>query len=300
MEEYVVNNNQRKSKLTWGAGLNSQLVPKNVKSKFEPIPVDNGIYGRNQQGYVISHNSQLENPQYLRDVYLKSKYHKGWSFTNNSDLDGDLIPDTVVYDEKHNPMVWNGYHYVRNAPMLEREVFMQNPDNEEKYGYSIKKYKFDKKSPFEKILSVAAKYTYDNIKAITNNVSTQKIILSDLSTNFIKTWIKQAILIPQLIKTGLIQGITIQQYVAALNDLVKHKDSDPEYKYGKAVDLMALFKLASKIFDSLPERDAETEINKIKNVDYSVIYKVYSKYAPFQGGNKIRFIIDWIDMLYLK
>ena len=160
---------------------------------------------------------------------------------NNSDLDGDLIPDTVVYDAEGKPMVWNGYHYVRNAPMLEREVFMQNPENEEKYGYSIKKYKFDQKSPFEQMLHNIAKTYYDQIKAGIPDAPEKKIVLSDLSINFIKTFIKQAIMIPYLIDVGLIQGIQIGGYIAVLKTLAENKDADPDFKYGKAVNLMALF-----------------------------------------------------------
>ena len=299
MEEYnIIDNNGRKSKLTWGANLSSQLVEKKSKaSKFIPIPVDEGIYGRNKNGFAISHSSQLENPAYLRDTYLKSKNHKGWTFTNNSDLDGDGRYDTVVYDADHRPMVWNGYHYVRNAPLLEREDFMRNPDNEAKYGYSIKKYKFDKKSPFEKLLSVAAKHIYDQIKGLTKGVSSQKVILFDLSTNFLKTWIKQAIIIPQLIRTGLIKGITVQQYIDALAELAENKDVNPDYKYGSAVDLMALFKIATKILDKFPETDAKQQFAKIANVDFNAVYQVYTKYGPFEGGNKIRFIIEWIQAL---
>lgn len=289
-EEYV---GGRKSKLTWGADLSSQLVPKQVKAKFSPIPVDEGIYGRNKTGYVISHSSQLENPLYLND-YVKTKYHEGWTWRNDQDLDGDNKNDTVVYNAEGKPMVWNGYHYVRNAPMLDREVFMQNPDNEAKYGYSIKKYKWDIKSPFEKMLHNIAKNYYNQIKSGIEDGPQKKIVLSDLSTNFIKSFIKQAILIPYLIDVGLIQNISIQGYINALAEVAQNKDVNPEYKYGKAADLMALFKLASKVLDTLTPDQANRAQRIILQMNAGDIYKNYKKYHPFssKGGNKLRFIID--------
>ena len=300
MEEY--NDGQRKSKLTWGARLNSQLVPptKKGKSKFQSIPIDESIYGKNQRGYVISHSSQLENPLYLKD-YVNTKYHEGWTWRNDQDLDGDGKNDTVVYDAEGNPMVWNGYHYVRNVPMLEREEFMQNPENEAKYGYSIKKYRFDQKSPFEKTLHSVAKNIYDNLKYL-KDPQARQMVLADLTTNFLKTWIKQAIIIPQLINTGLIKGITVQQYYDELMKLATIKKNNPDFKYGQAVDLMALFKLASKILDSIPPRDVDGLYGQVSKPDTNTIYQSYKIIGPFSksAGTKILFIAEWVNMIYLK
>ena len=297
---------QRKSKLTWGAGLNSQLVPptKKSKSKFQPIPVDENIYVRNKDGYVIGHSSQYENPIYVRDFITRknNRLKEGepeWS-SRIADLDGDGRDDMVIY-QGENPMVWNGYHYVRNAPMLEREEFMQNPENEAKYGYSIKKYRFDQKSPFEKTLHSVAKNIYDNLKTL-DDPQERQIVLADLTTNFLKTWIKQAIIIPQLIKTGLIRGITIKQYYDELMKLATIKKNNPDFKYGKAVDLMALFKLASKILDSLPPRDVDGLYGQVSKPDTNTIYESYKVIGPFSqsAGRKILFIASWVKMIYSK
>ncbi len=75
---------------------------KQGKQKLARIPIDSSVYSKSKDGYVLAHDSQYENPLFINE-YLKKDKQKGWSYTNNTDLDGDGYNDTVIYNaDKHH------------------------------------------------------------------------------------------------------------------------------------------------------------------------------------------------------
>ena len=259
------------------------------KGIFQGPYIDNAVYAQNSNGYVLSHNSMLENPVYLRDKYLKSKYHQGWRY-ENVDLDNDGQKDTVVYDASGNPVVWNGYHYVPNSFMLERENFMQDPENEAKYGYSLKKFKHDIKSTFDKLLSDLASNLHKELKTYFT------VIPADLSSTNLKTIIKQAYLIPYLIQNGIITKITLQEYINELTSFAQFKKTYPDAKSTEAKSLMALYRRATYILEKLPERDIVAIINNIRKlIVVDNIANICGKYIPIKGANKDMAVIELIN-----
>ncbi len=81
------------------------------------IPIDESAWVKNQQGYVLAHDSMYENPNFYPGYVERMNKKKGeegkWSFSTNTDLDKDGNLDTIIYRDKQ-PMFWNGFHYVDN------------------------------------------------------------------------------------------------------------------------------------------------------------------------------------------
>lgn len=266
---------------------------KHPHETFQRIPIDDSIYGKNSQGYVIAHSSDYEKPLYVEDYVKRMNKKKGeeglWKH-ELTDLDGDGYDDMVIYrDDK--PMVWNGYHYVSNKPMIGREQFMQDETLGPQFGYSMKKYKFSLKSEFDQMLSNVAKSVYDQYKL----AKVPKQVLNDLSTNTIKTIIKKCIIIPYFISTKSIP-ITLEQYKEEIAQLINLKNQYPDFKSSEASSLQAVFKYAKKnIFDNLTSQAVkELEVVIRQKINLNDISELYKKCLPFEKANKDKFCLQYI------
>ncbi len=263
----------------------------NRKAGIATVPyIDSNVYAQNKYGYVLSHNSQLENPLEL-DKFVNTKYHKGWKWNKNVDLDGDGNFDTVVYDASGKPVVWNGYHYVPNVNMLERENFMRDPNNAQ-YNYSIKKFKYEIKSDFEKALSELASSLHKGLKVYF------PVIPNDLSSSNLKTIIKHAYMIPVLIQKGYIRQITIEQYVDELIKFGEYLKAKPNAKASEAKSLMALYRRATQVLDSLPQAELQSLLSTVQAyIHPDNVANICSKYLPIKGVNKVYVVLELIQNL---
>lgn len=272
-------------------------------TRLERIPIDNSAYARSKDGYVLAHDSQYENPLFVPE-FLKGKNQKGWTWDRTKDLDGDGELDTVIYNENHQPMFWNGFHYVDKYPMVEREKFMMNPDNK-KYDFMMSKYKYDIKSNYEKVLTDVSIMCHEHIKDLTRNLDSKsrKQVLSELSSQFFKSFVKEAFLIPTYINQY--QICSIEAYKNELLEVANGFDNDKKYKMGKHRELMKVFRLMN---DELSD-PAKTPNEKLLSLKDSLIRSItgemlnnlFSNYAQnngfVKGGDKIRLIVRYINML---
>ena len=259
--------------------------------------IDDNVYAQNKYGYVLSHNSQLENPLEL-DKFVNTKYHKGWKWNKNVDLDGDGNFDTVVYDASGKPVVWNGYHYVPNVNMLERENFMRDENNAQ-YNYSMKKYKWERKSSYEKVISTVAKICYNYIKEQVKDAENKKVILADLSTQFFKTFIKQSVLVPNFItQTNIVHPNAYK------NELLKAAaayKANPDYKMSVQHEIMKVFKLAGQYYDELPDDLCKALAERLRTMfnanQLNKILSDYMRIGPFKAGDKLRFAAEYVNVV---
>ena len=270
---------------------------KNGHQRIPRIPIDNSVYARSGDGYVLAHDSQYENPLFI-DKWLKKDKQKGWSYKIDQDLDGDGNLDTVIYNDSGKPMFWNGFHYVDKYPMLEREKFMMDPENS-KYDYMMSKYKYDIKSAPEKVLTDVSKQCHEVIKELVKNMDSKlrKIVLSDLSSQFFKSFLKEGVLAPNFVENHSV--CTREQYANELLEAAKGFDADKNYKMGKHRELMKIFKLVSKEMENLKNVE---QLNDFRNIllaavpakTLNEIYKAYLTTKFTQGGDKLRLIVQFI------
>lgn len=271
---------------------------KNGHQRIPRIPIDNSVFARSGDGYVLAHDSQYENPLYI-DEFLKRDKQKGWSYKIDQDLDGDGNLDTVIYDDKKQPIFWNGFHYVDKYPMLEREKFMMDPENK-KYDYMMSKYKYDIKTNYEKVLTDVAKFCHEVIKNSINHLTAKqkKIIMSDLSSQFFKSFIKEGIIAPKFVLDNNI--CSKAEYKNELLQVAKGFDADKKYKMGKHRELMKIFKAINKQYEDPQNAEKipalRTDLLNLLTADYiGNIFKSYSGTNNFEnGGDKIRLIAQFI------
>lgn len=299
-EEYISND--------WNLMGRRKHAPKH--SKLPYIPVDEGIWGQNKNHYVIGHSAEYEKPLFVED-WVKRKNareskRKGgplheYSSKFDVDLDKDGELDTVIYQDD-KPIVWNGYHYVANYPMLDREKFMHDRELAEQYGYKMSKYRFSQMSSFDQKLSELAKEIYAMVKKWSKTQRNKDIIRKDLGTQFWKTFIKTYWGCYLLIKSGKIvsktgKPLTMKQFKGELHLAAEKYDADEDYRITKDRNLMALFRTLSKIYDDMTE---EEQIKHIQNAEEAVagalqgILEEYLNYtngsSKFKSGDKLHFI----------
>lgn len=280
----------------------TQQQPKNWNfsltkhKRVNRIPIDESAWSRNKQGYVLAHDSQYENPKFIPE-FLKGKKQKGWSWSAKEDLDGDGRLDTVIYNEKQEPMFWNGFHYVDNYPMLEREKFMMNPENE-KYDYMMSKYKYDIKTDFEKVLTDISKDCHEYVKEAVKSLAKRKQFMSDLSSQFFKTFIKQVLLAPDFARKN---GITTPAIIKA--ELLKAAEGfarDENYRMPQHhKELMKLFKVVNKYYENASVGELQSLRTNITEQMKQIMDTILNQYGALsngfnQRGSKMAFTAKFI------
>ncbi len=261
------------------------------------IPIDDSAWAQSKNGYVLAHDSQYENPIYLRQLVKKKKY-EGWNYTTNEDLDQDGENDTVLYDAKGKPVFWNGYHYVDKYPMIQREKFMHDPDNE-KYQYKLSVYNYERKTSYDKVLTDIAKNCHEIIKDLVRklNAAERRKKTSDLSTQFFKSFIKEALLAPTFIIDNKI--CELDAYVAELEEIAANFDEDKDYKMGRHREIMKIFRMVNDKYND--EKVPEGVILGVRRAleDYftegkvQAILNAYDSQNGFtENGDKLRFIAN--------
>ena len=240
-----------------------------------------------------------ENPIYIKK-FLQGKGRENWKWDNTTDYDKDGKNDTVIMDENKVPIFWNGYHYVDNKYMLDREAFMQDQQNEEKYQYKMSKYKYDMKSDYDKIIYNIAKEAHDIIIGKDRN---DKSTIRDLSTEFFKTFIKQVLLTQKYILDNKITSK--DTYVNELIKIAQGFERDPNYNKHMAKnhrEIMRVFKLAKDTYKKIVQNNQEQQqkLNKYLATKMTAllndIYKAYKdNNLNFDiKGSKQKLIISFV------
>ena len=261
------------------------------------IPIDASAWAKTGQGYVLAHDSQYENPIYIKQ-FLKGKKQKDWSYTTNEDLDDDGNLDTVIYNAQKQPVFWNGYHYVDKYPMVQREKFMQDPDNAI-YEYKLSKYNYERKTSYDKVLTDIAKNCHEIIKDLVRKLEagTRRQITSDLSSQFFKSFIKEALLAPTFIIENNI--CELDAYVNELKVIAGLFDQDKDYKMGRHREIMKIFRMVNDKYND--EKVPEGVIKGVRRAleDYftegkvQAILQAYTAQSGFnKNGDKLRFIAN--------
>ena len=270
------------------------------RSKRKPyIPIGQDAWLKNRDGYVLAHDSMYENPIYIKK-FLQGKGKENWDWDNTKDYDGDGKKDTVIKDANKVPIFWNGYHYVDNKYMLDREAFMQDPENEKKYQYKMSKYKYDMKSDYEKLIYNFAKNSHERIVAENRN---DKSTIRDLSTEFFKTFIKQVLIYQLYILKNKITSK--ENYVNELRKIAQGFKNDPNYNKHMAKnhkEIMRVFKLAKDYYTKLLDKN-ETQQNNLfqflKDKFMPLLPDIYQNYKKLNTtfdtkGLKQEFIISFV------
>lgn len=228
--------------------------------KYKPLNLP-GLFDFTQKKFDIRHDSKFMNPHYVRDIMLSQPKYQGWTFTENEDLDGDNIPDSVIRDPTGIPVYFNGYYNIDNANTLRKKAYY----HDQKYAannWDNETYNEYEKSKYEIILIRVAREFRKNFKQALKDTGvkeeTIRKYMEKLDGDFVKKFINKYISIPVLFRTGALQvvryadakgqvpvehPVDLNVYAQLLQQAINVKDIS-------ITPLMAIYKTAKKIIEN--------------------------------------------------
>ncbi len=228
--------------------------------KYKPLNLP-GLFDFTQKKLDIRHNSKFMNPHYVNDLMLSQPKYQGWTFTENEDLDGDNIPDSVIRDPTGIPVYFNGYYNIDNDNTLRKKTYY----HDQKYAannWDNETYKEYGKTRYEIILIRATKEFRGNFKKALKQQNleqeTIKKYMEHIDGDFVKKFINKYITIPVLFRTGALKvvryanakgqpaidhAVDLNAYAQLLQQSINVKDIN-------ITPLMAIYKTAKKIVEN--------------------------------------------------
>lgn len=228
--------------------------------KYKPLN-QAGLFDFTQKKLDIRHNNKFMNPHYVNQMLGQEKY-QGWTFTDNVDLDGDTIPDSVIRDPQGQVVYFNGYYNTDNDNTLRKKTYYHdqryaanNWDNDTFIEYGKSKYEI-------LLIRVAKEFRKkykQSMKASRLNDDTIKIIMSHIDNDFVKKFINKYITIPILFRIGFLsvvkyadaKGQPAIEHPVDLNAYAQLLQQTNNVKDITLTPLMAIYKTAKKIIEGI-------------------------------------------------
>ena len=207
---------------------------------------DETNFGRvNSNGYVLTHNPKYANPSYVLPMIDRKNAKlskddrengRSWRAVYHQDFDKDGKADVAIFEPKGQMKYFNGYSFQPNQHYLDMIEYYNNPNyKDDKWAYA--KYQDIGKRDYELALKAKA-------KEIRKLLKTDKELYKKVSSTFIQDLMYHYIILPVLINTGKIKGLTVQDYA---NMLATQMNSGE--KLVKNRELMALYRLGRKAIE---------------------------------------------------
>ena len=234
--------------------------------KYTPLNQDN-ILGFTKSKLDVRHNNKFMNPYYVNNLIQTDERYQGWTFEDDKDIDGDYVPDSVVYDPQHRPVYFNGYYNRPNDNTMKKKAFYHNPQYKNR-NWDNDAYSEYEKNLYEIMLIRTSKDFKPGLKERIKQRSQElgihdeedvKVYLKDLSPGFVRDIIHKFIVIPLLISTGRITGVSLDQYAQMINQTLTQKAF-----YMK--DYMALMRVAKKVCSNLTPQEIDNLNQRIRQI----------------------------------